>query len=78
MRYRLTERAYIADAIREPGTIIGPGTDVPFDGAPAHYMEPLDGGEAVKRPADPVESLPLQEGEPVKRGPGRPRKVIDG
>jgi hypothetical protein len=66
-RYRLTERAYIADRVLEPGTEIGSGTEIPFDGTPGPYMEPLDTAakaevaKAAKHwgPRDPLATLPL-------------------
>jgi hypothetical protein len=66
-RYRLTERAYIADRVLEPGTEIGSGTEIPFSGIPGPYMEPLDAAakaavEAASKDwgtRDPIASLPL-------------------
>lgn len=60
-KYKLLQKAYIADQYLEAGTVIGDGTPYLFQGRPGPHMEPLDADarmkmkEAIEHPEiDPV------------------------
>ena len=67
MRFRLTERAYLAERIVEEGEEIGDGTSVPFSGAPGPHMVPLD-KEAEKAMAAYTMANPNATLDPFQRG----------
>ncbi len=41
-KYKLLERSIIDDQVLESGTVIGEGTQYPFNGRPGPHMMPLD------------------------------------